>query len=375
MSDQDRRNPIPTLLTLLVLVGGGWYFFQNFEIDGLDHVSVSKKETIENDLFVSYADRPAFGRVGSPSSTDSNRFPSTPEASTLASQNPFRNPVGPIRSPIAPGGSNKTARRVPHLRIGSWAIDGPVLQSSPDRRDAHSLVLRILSQFDLIALQQTSALEHDAIPTLVDGLNEGAQAGRYDYVLGPPDGPPHAQERLAFVFDTQRIRVDRSQTYSIADPAHQMTYDPLVAWFQAGEPEAEVAWTFSLVNVRVDLAQAPLEVALLPAILKAVRYDGRGEDDVVMAGLLQADDAYLLPGTFSNDVRPAIRSTTTDVMGQHQTSNLLVDFDPTNEFLGRGGVLDFLRIYNLSLDEAKVISTQLPIFAEFSAYEGGLRRD
>jgi len=366
MSEQDRRNPIPTVLTLLVLVGGGWFFFQNFEIDGLDHVSVSKKQAAENDLFVSYTDRPAFGLVGSPSSRQSGGSPLSSEATALASQNPFRKLEGSR-------GVKKSSRRIPHLRIGSWAIDGPVLESSRRGQASQQLVLRILSQFDLIALQQTPAIEHDAIPMLVDALNGNAPDGRYDYVLGEPDGPAHAQERLAFIFDTQRVRVDRSQTYAVADPAQQMTYDPLVAWFQAGEPEVDQAWTFSFVNVRVELTQAPQEVALLPAILKAIRYDGRGEDDVVMAGLLQADDAYLLPGIFSNDVRPAIRSTTTDLLGRYQTSNLLVDFDPTNEFLGRGGVLDFLRIYNLSLDEAKEISTQLPIFAEFSVYEGGLR--
>ena len=191
--------------------------------------------------------------------------------------------------------------------------------------------------------------------------------------MGQPNGPVDAREQLAFVFDTDRIRVDRSQTYTVADPDHQMSYDPLVAWFRASEPAVDIAWTFSLANIRIDLSRAPAEVALLPSMLHAIRRDGRGEDDVVMAGLLQADDAYLLPDVMGDGVRAAVEKTATEIIGKHQTSNILVDVGPTNEFVGRGGVLDFLRAYNLSFEEAQSVSSQLPVYAEFTATEGGLQ--
>ncbi len=56
-------------------------------------------------------------------------------------------------------------------------------------------------------------------------------------------------------------------------------------------------------------------------MLSAVRHDGRSEDDVLLVGLFQADDAYLLPTvgahksrrrsavcrrTFSDVIKPAI---------------------------------------------------------------------
>ena len=43
----------------------------------------------------------------------------------------------------------------------------------------------------------------------------------------------------------------------------------------------------------------------------------------------------------------------------------------TPEFTGRGGVFDFLREFNLSLEQAEQVSDHLPLWAEFSVYEGG----
>jgi hypothetical protein len=188
--------------------------------------------------------------------------------------------------------------------------------------------------------------------------------------MGQSTGPEDRPEQLAFVFDTTRVLVDRRQTYTVADPDNQVTFDPLVAWFRAAHPPTSVAWTFSLVNVRVDLARAPQEVGLLPEMLAAIRNDGRGEDDVIMVGLFQADDAYLLPTLDGKNIRAVVRSRPTDIFGKYQTSNMLLDSAPTTEYVGRGGVFDYLRLYDLTLVEAETVTSHLPIYAEFEAAEG-----
>jgi hypothetical protein len=227
----------------------------------------------------------------------------------------------------------------------------------------------VIRQFDVVALQQIASVERDLVPRLVDAINQGE--GRYDFVIGEPTGPTDRPEQLAFVFDATRVVVDRRQTYTVEDPDHQVTFDPLVAWFRAAQPDASQAWTFSLVNMRVDLARAPGEVALLPGMMAAIRNDGRGEDDIVLVGLFQADDAYLLPTIDGEKVRAAVRSRPTDIFGKYQTSNLLVDTATTSESVGRGGVFDYLRLYNLNLTEAETVTSHLPVFAEFTATEGG----
>ncbi|MCA9138891.1 MAG: hypothetical protein KDB00_19100, partial [Planctomycetales bacterium] len=260
------------------------------------------------------------------------------------------------------------SEHVRNLRIGSWALSGfgpSKLSSELCRLN----LVRMIRKFDVIALQQITAAERDLVPRLVDAVNEGGRT--YDFVLGLPTGPRDRSEQLAILFNINRVQIDRSQTYTVDDPQNTMTYDPMVAWFRAAEPPAETAFTFSVVNVRINLARAPTEVSLLPGIFSSVRNDGRGEDDVVMAGLFQADDSYLIPRVMGTDAVAAVNSTTTDIFSRHQTCNILVDRNRTNEFIGRGGPVDFLRLYNLNLSEAEAVSSHLPVFAEFSAVEGG----
>jgi len=226
-----------------------------------------------------------------------------------------------------------------------------------------------MRRYDVIAVQQIDAGQRDLVPRLADALNEGET--RYDFVLGRPTGPEDRTERLAFFFDTTRVEVDRTQTYVIADPDDQLTYDPLVAWFRAAQPPANQAWTFTLVNVRIDLARAADELNVLKDLFGSVRRDGRGEDDVIMAGLLQADDGYLIPTLGGGTIAAVVTDSSTDVYGRHQTCNLLLDRMPTTEFIGRGGSFDFLRQFNLDLTEAEAVTSHLPVWGEFTATEVG----
>ena len=123
--------------------------------------------------------------------------------------------------------------------------------------------------------------------------------------------------------------------------------------------------------MRIDLAEAATEVALLPSVIRSISRDGRGEDDVIVMGLLQADDAYLLPTVGENQFHAAVRHHSTDVFSRFQTSNILIHRESTSEFLGRGGVFDFSRNYDLNPIEAEAVTSHLPVFAEFTAHAGG----
>ena len=326
-------------------------FFRHFRVAGLDKVSIHPKPRARV--------QETFDAYNQSGFTDTSFI-----TKTFASPEP----VDTFTAAREVAESVQRRRRVRNIRIASWALDGfnaTKLGNSIARRN----LVRVIRQFDVIALQQISSEERDLIPRLADEANE---AGRqYDYVMSDMTGPTDRREQLAFIFDVGRIKIDRSETYSVDDPSDQMLYDPLVAWFQTTQLPAAEAWTFSLVNVRVDLSRAPQEVALLPNIMSAVRMDGRGEDDVVMAGLFQADDDYLLPTIAGDQVRAAVRIVPTDIFGRHQTSNVLMDTKMTSEYIGRGGAFNWMRVYNLNAPEAETLTSHLPVFAEFTAHEGG----
>ncbi len=361
MSNSDRGHPIQVGVIALLLSGGGWWFFQNYEVDGLDEVTVYPKSSLTDDsTYISYQDSPP---VLTP---DGISLTST--INSRGSDNPFaarRDPVVPENSVLPP----TPARRYKPLKVAAWAMDGlgPTKIGHPLCR---KYVSQVIQQFDVVALQQIASVERDLIPRLVEVINQ-TSGRRYDFVIGKPTGPRDRPEQLAFLFDTTRVVVDRRQTYSVEDPADEMTFDPLVGWFRAVGPPATQAWTFSLVNVRIDLARAPQEVALLPAMLQAIANDGRGEDDIVLAGLFQADDAYLLGTLNDSDIKAMAESRPTDIFGRYQTSNLMFRQSLTSEFVGRGGVMDWVRAYDLTLAEAEAVTSHLPVYGEFSATEGG----
>jgi hypothetical protein len=359
MSDSRGGHPIQFAVVVLLLVGGGWYFFNHYNVSGLDGVSISPKDP-DADPFISYRDVPH--SLASLTTTSAR-----PAYAGGGKENPFAAPAGTTveGKPPAPPVS---ALRYRKLRIAAWALDGfgPTKFAN---REARKNIAQVVRQYDVVAIQQIASIERDLIARLVEVINDGDP--RYDFVMGESSGPVGRQEQLAFIFDRQRVVVDRQQTYTVEDPQEQMTYDPLVAWFRAAEPPPSAAWTFSLVNVRIDLARAPSEVALLANMLAAVRQDGRGEDDVVIAGLFQADDAYLIPSLGEVHATAAVNHRPTDIFGRYQTSNILFDSVTTSEHLGGGGVHDYLRQNGLSRAEAEAVTSHLPVYAEFTATEGG----
>lgn len=350
MEEPKRSSPIPILIVVCILIGGGVYFVKNFKIEGLDGLAIQSHSEGEASSEIDPLDDLMF-------------VSSTPESGDNAYRPSNRSTPGTFV-----GRSDEGDANVRHLRIGSWALSG-FGPSKLGSEHCRLNLIRMIRKYDVIALQQITARERDVMPRIVDEINEGGQT--YDFVLARPTGPSERSEQLAILFNVKRVHIDRSQTYTVADPQNRMTYDPMVAWFRAAEPSPESAWTFSIVNVRINLARAAAEVALLPSVFSSVRSDGRGEDDVVMAGLFQADDSYLVPRIMGNDVVAAVRSSTTDIFHQHQTCNILVDRNHTSEYIGRGGPVDFLRVFNLNVSEAEAVSSHLPVFAEFSAIEGG----
>ena len=110
---------------------------------------------------------------------------------------------------------------------------------------------------------------------------------------------------------------------------------------------------------------------MLDDVLYAVRDDGRGEDDVIIAGDLRAAPGELGDLDRVADITYAVQRVPTTAAGDAAWDNLVLQKSAVVEFTGRGGVVDFLREYNLTLEQALEISEHLPVWAEFSIREGG----
>lgn len=268
------------------------------------------------------------------------------------------------------GSTQGLAGQPRNLQIASWALGGFGPSHLADET-VMPIFTQIVHGFDVLALQQVRVGERDFLDRLVARLNRDGRQYEYLSTADLVSWPGSASaDQMVFLYDARRVVADRTQLYQIADPDRRLTHRPLVAWFRAAQADPQRAWTFSLVNLQIELGAARNEVQQLPSLIAAVQGDGRGEDDVILAGLFQADHAYLAGTVGAQKYWIANRDRATDVDGRHQTSNLIVDRRNTTESLMRGSVTDFLRLHNLSIEHAKRVSPHLPVSAEFSPWEG-----
>ncbi len=269
--------------------------------------------------------------------------------------------------------SNALARRangessLPIIRIASFSLEA-FGESKLSKEAVVETIARMIRQFDVIALQHIQSRQQNIVPELLDKVNQSDR--RYDYCIGPRVGSESNQQQFAFLFDTDRIETDRLQLYTIDDPQALMEFDPLVGWFRCKAVPKEKAFTFTLVNLRLDPLANGRELKLLPDLIRIVRQDGRSEDDIILLGNFGCSDSEM-SSLQSIGMLFGLEGIPTTVTGEAMLDNIVFPARATDEFTGRTGVVDFLRQLNLSIDQAFQISTHMPIWAEFFAAEGG----
>ena len=311
------------IVLLLAAAGGGWYFFQKYRIEGFDRVVLKPRD---------------------------------PSGATA----PGENTTGDV-APLL-------QRPAPTIRIASFDLgrfDATKLGKPPVMK----ALIELLRRFDVIALQSIATPRDDVMSQVIEQLNSTGR--HFDYVIGPRLGRDATPEQLAYVFDAASVEVDRSTMYTVEDPGRLMRRDPLVATFRVRGPDQRDAFTFTLVNVHVDSQAAAAELDALANVYRAVRNSGLGEDDIILLGDLSTDDRRLgLLGQLPN-MTAALAAVPTNTRGTRMLDNILFNRDATIEFTGRAGVVDLQREFNLTMPQALELSDHLPIWAEFSIFEGG----
>ena len=314
------RKLIRNSIIIVVLFAVGWYFFHRTEINSFEDAMTLLKE--DGQKFVNSIQNVSFGSAAT----------KTKESITIASfdLNDFH--------------------------------DGKL-----DTSKTRETLLDILNQFDVIAIQGIQSPDHDALPRLIEGLRK-LDSG-YDYIIGPRSSHTAVDHQFAFIYNRKYIELERAQVYTIQDPDDVLCHDPLVGWFRARGLE-EGAFTFSLVNIRVDATNKSTELGYLKKIKLAVKSDGHQEDDIILIGNFGENSI----GLHNRKVLPGcdyvIRQDTTDLLGERQLSNIAFPIQATSEFTGRTGVFDFLTEMNLSIEDAEKVSTHLPVWGEFFVKEG-----
>lgn len=228
---------------------------------------------------------------------------------------------------------------------------------------------QIFSRFDVVAVQALHGPNQGMLVRLVELANKPPRS--FDFAVSPNETFDGVSSYAAFLFDRNTIEVDRNKVSLVVHPRGTFRHRPLVGLFRAKGPEATDAFTFSLLSVSVSSDRIAEEVALLPDVYRAVRDNPWNEDDVIMIGTLHADENQLTGLLDRLHLAAVFSSTPTTTRGTQFADNILFSRTATREFTGRYGVTDLIREFNLTANEALEVSDHLPIWAEFSVYEGG----
>ncbi len=308
--------------TLVALIVAGFFFLQKFEIGGLDQLSISPRAE------------------GGLSWTGSGSADSA-------------SPVGPLGDSIT---------------IASFNIQ-VFGQSKLNKPRVMDVLAQIVRRFDIVAIQEVRSSRQDVLPRFVDLIN--ADGAQYDFAIGERLGRTSSKEQYAFVFNTATIEIDRSAMYTVGDPDDLLHREPTVASFRTRGPAADEAFTFTLVNIHTDPDEVDMEVDALDDVVQAVRADGRGEDDIILLGDLNADENSFGELGQLADIYWLIAGVPTNTRGTKTYDNLLFFARATTEFSGRGGVLNFEEEFGLTRNEALEVSDHFPVWGKFDIREGG----
>jgi deoxyribonuclease-1-like protein len=315
MEGPMKRAVVAALLAALVV--GGWQFLQKYQFKGLEGVRIERRD--------------GRGSTG-----------------------------GSATQPVSDYGGT--------IKIASFNIQ--VLgRSKLAQPSVMEVLCDVVRRFDVVAIQEVRAREDDILPRFVRQINAGGR--KYDFLIGPRLGRTQSKEQYAFVYDTATIESDRTALYTVADPGDLLHREPLVGSFRVRGPPPGEAFTFSLINIHTDPDEARQEVDALAQVERAVRADGRGEDDVILLGDLNADERNFGSLGLLPNITWVISGVPTNTRGNQTYDNILFHRAATSEFTGMSGVVDLMRDYRLTLDAALEVSDHLPIWAEFSALEGG----
>lgn len=247
----------------------------------------------------------------------------------------------------------------------------------PENVDVMGTIAQIVSQFDLVAIQEVRGKDGMAIRRLIDLLNESG--GHYTATLSEPIGDIHYTESYAFVWNQNRIRLIQNSAYVVHDDNQRMYREPMVASFEtrvdAGTQQRP--FRFTVINAHTDPdVVSPQDVAneinVLDDVFQRVRqyeYDTAGEEDLLLVGDLNVGVNNLQQLAKIPNLISVAGELPTNTRRTATYDHILLDSSTTREFTGKRGVIDFQAHMGMTQEQALLISDHMPVWAEFSAYE------
>ncbi|MCA9136470.1 MAG: hypothetical protein KDB00_06920 [Planctomycetales bacterium] len=279
---------------------------------------------------------------------------------------------------------DQTERAPDRIRIATFNIEHFADKKSSTRVnevgvDVLGTIAKIVSTFDLVAIQELQGADGAALQRLIGLLNESG--GSYAATMSDPIGDDENdyKESYAFVWDRTRISFIPGSAYVVLDNGKKMDREPMVATFQTVVPKdsPRPPFRFTMINVHttpsnVDPERRDSEINVLADVFQRVRqyeFEQSAEDDFIMLGDFNASTKNLGQLATIDGLTSLAEDIQTNVSRQKTNDHIMIDRNVTGEYAGRKGVIDFIADLKLTREQADTISDHLPLWAEFEFYE------
>ena len=298
--------------------------------------------------------------------------PSNSQPESPTNSNPFPGD-GSIQATTYQGAPGNVA--VPDnapLVIGSFNIQS-FGRSKMDKPDVVAILADIAVRFDILAIQELRDKDENVIPQFLAILNRqghhyrAAVSRRVGYV--DRDSKRVYEEQLVYLYDANRVELI-GEPYVAEDRYTRMHRPPYIAHFRCRQPPSLMPFSFVLMNVHTDPDDTDGEFAALVDIIGSIFPNHPGEDDFILLGDLNSDAQDFQQYRWLSNQFPVIPSHwKTNTRQKESFDNIVFDALRTAEFLNQGGVLNLMKEYNLSIEQAVAVSDHMPVWGVFSRLE------
>ncbi|XP_078483452.1 deoxyribonuclease gamma-like isoform X2 [Ciona intestinalis] len=171
-----------------------------------------------------------------------------------------------------------------HIRISAFNIK-VFGQSKISKPEVVDVIIKILSRYDLVIVQEIRDIQETAFPTLVEQLNEGGGVN-YTWFTGPRVGRTSSKEQYGFVYRPDKLELLAKFQYNDTDDVFER--EPIITrfrWLGGGGRE------FTLIPMHAKPTDAVAEMnGLLQVYMDAVDVYG---NNTIILGDLNADCSYV----------------------------------------------------------------------------------
>ncbi len=233
--------------------------------------------------------------------------------------------------------------------------------------DAMAIIVDIVRKFDIIAIQELRSTDQTVVPKFVELLNINGES--YNYIVGPRQGYTIRKEQYIYIYDASKIELV-GEPYIANDPQDAMHRSPLVASFRCRQAPEGQGFTFTILNLHIDPDDVPAEMQTMLDIVPGIRQMHAAEDDFIILGDLNSPPRYFMSFPWLQNQRALIRDTwATKPRSGRNTDNIVIDAVRTAEYQGMSGVVNLMKEYDLSVEQALIVSDHMPVWGVFSTVE------